>query len=113
MGSYVVDGIILSKEATEPGHEWYFSYEELRPLIMPLLLGDADNDASDNESDDWNDEDGDSWVEEEEEGGITEDECENVSDSGGKDADKEHSEATGDTDSGTADPTKGRKEEIE
>ena len=31
---YMLDGVVLSKEAIKPGHEWYFSYDELRPLIL-------------------------------------------------------------------------------
>jgi ubiquinone/menaquinone biosynthesis C-methylase UbiE len=29
----------LQKEMPEPGHAWYFTYDELQPLIMPLILG--------------------------------------------------------------------------
>lgn len=61
--TYIVDGIELSKEATKPGHAWYFSYEELRPLVMPLIFGDVEEEASDIEE---YDEDAESWVEEEE-----------------------------------------------
>mmetsp|Transcript_3274 Transcript_3274/g.6179 ORF Transcript_3274/g.6179 Transcript_3274/m.6179 type:complete len:565 (-) Transcript_3274:367-2061(-) len=61
--SYVLDGQALSKEATKPGHEWYFSYDELRPLILPLILGNPDNEIVEGEFDD----DEDCWVEEEEE----------------------------------------------
>ena len=39
---YVLDGIELSKEAINAGHAWYFTYEELRPLILPLILGSAE-----------------------------------------------------------------------
>ena len=31
---YMLDGVVLSKEAIKPGHEWYFNYDELRPLIL-------------------------------------------------------------------------------
>ena len=55
--NYVLDGIELSKDATSPGHAWYFTYAELRPLILPLIVGGA---ANRGECDD-----GDSWVEEE------------------------------------------------
>jgi len=54
----VLDGVVLSKEATKPGHEWYFSYDELRPLILPLILGNPDTEQ-----------DEESWAEEEEEEG--------------------------------------------
>ncbi|KAL7533735.1 hypothetical protein ACHAWF_004607 [Thalassiosira exigua] len=63
----VVDGVELTKDATKPGHEWYFTYDELRPLILPLILGTSDED-----SEDEHDEDGESW--EEEEGGEEEQE---------------------------------------
>ncbi|KAL7535900.1 hypothetical protein ACHAXR_011574 [Thalassiosira sp. AJA248-18] len=63
--SYVVDGVVLSKEALKPGHEWYFTYDELRPLILPLILGDVDNEVN---PDEFN-EDQESWVEEEEDEG--------------------------------------------
>eukprot|EP00580_Thalassiosira_gravida_P009376 CAMPEP_0201650762 /NCGR_PEP_ID=MMETSP0493-20130528/41805_1 /ASSEMBLY_ACC=CAM_ASM_000838 /TAXON_ID=420259 /ORGANISM="Thalassiosira gravida, Strain GMp14c1" /LENGTH=576 /DNA_ID=CAMNT_0048126931 /DNA_START=92 /DNA_END=1825 /DNA_ORIENTATION=- len=63
--SYVLDGVVLSKESTKPGHEWYFSYEELRPIVLPLILGNID----DNEIEEDYDEDAESWVEEDEEDG--------------------------------------------
>lgn len=59
---YVLDGIKLSKEAINPGHAWYFTYDELRPLILPLVLGSLDSGAEEFESEC---DDGDSWVEEE------------------------------------------------
>mmetsp|Transcript_26177 Transcript_26177/g.53090 ORF Transcript_26177/g.53090 Transcript_26177/m.53090 type:complete len:556 (+) Transcript_26177:157-1824(+) len=43
--TYMVDGIELSNEAIRPGHDWYFTYEELKPLIIPLILGDMGEDA--------------------------------------------------------------------
>ena len=61
---YVLDGVELSKEAINAGHAWYFTYDELRPLILPLIFGgDGDEDVEDEYD---NDDDGDSWVEEEE-----------------------------------------------
>ncbi|KAL3763598.1 hypothetical protein ACHAW5_009599 [Stephanodiscus triporus] len=63
---YVLDGVLLSKEAIEPGHEWYFSYDELRPLIMPLILGSMDKEVVESDYDE--DEDAESWVEEEDKG---------------------------------------------
>lgn len=60
---YVLDGVELSKEAINPFHAWYFTYDELRPLILPLILGgDGDEDSED----EYDNDDGDSWVEEEE-----------------------------------------------
>ena len=59
---YVVDGVLLSKEALKPGHEWYFSYDELRPLIMPLILRSGDNEVVESDYDE--DEDAESWLEE-------------------------------------------------
>jgi SAM-dependent methyltransferase len=35
-----------------PGHSWYFTYEELQPLIMPLILGKDENSDDDSENDD-------------------------------------------------------------
>lgn len=61
---YVIDGVLLSKEAIQPGHEWYFSYDELRPLIMPLILGSMDKEIVESDYDE--DEDAESWVEQEE-----------------------------------------------
>ena len=48
-------------EETTPGHEWYFSYDELQPLIMPLILGESDDVVVDSDCDD----EAESWVEEE------------------------------------------------
>lgn len=83
--SYVVDGVVLTKEATKPGHEWYFSYDELRPLILPLILGNMDDDNESQEDceeyllEDGED-NGDGWVEVEEDqgddGNDGEDTCE-------------------------------------
>eukprot|EP00584_Thalassiosira_punctigera_P004976 CAMPEP_0172531968 /NCGR_PEP_ID=MMETSP1067-20121228/5178_1 /TAXON_ID=265564 ORGANISM="Thalassiosira punctigera, Strain Tpunct2005C2" /NCGR_SAMPLE_ID=MMETSP1067 /ASSEMBLY_ACC=CAM_ASM_000444 /LENGTH=528 /DNA_ID=CAMNT_0013316415 /DNA_START=152 /DNA_END=1738 /DNA_ORIENTATION=- len=66
--SYVLDNVVLSKEATKPGHEWYFSYDELRPLILPLILGNTENEVMVNEYT----EDNESWVEEEDDGNESE-----------------------------------------
>jgi hypothetical protein len=38
-----MDGIALTKDATNAGHKWYFTYSELRPLIQPLILGKEDD----------------------------------------------------------------------
>ncbi|KAL3815994.1 hypothetical protein ACHAXA_010654 [Cyclostephanos tholiformis] len=57
----VMDGVWISKEAMKPGHEWYFSYDELRPLIMPLIFGGDEGSVGDHDDD----EDAESWVEEE------------------------------------------------
>ncbi|KAL3771090.1 hypothetical protein ACHAWU_006467 [Discostella pseudostelligera] len=54
--------ITTTYEATAPGHEWYFSYDELQPLIMPLILGESDDEVAESDYD----EDAESWVEEEE-----------------------------------------------
>ena len=64
--SCTLDGVVLSKDATKPGHEWYFTYDELRPLIIPLILGTLDNTVAEGDYDD-EDEDAESWIEEEEE----------------------------------------------
>mmetsp|Transcript_12688 Transcript_12688/g.16960 ORF Transcript_12688/g.16960 Transcript_12688/m.16960 type:complete len:553 (+) Transcript_12688:111-1769(+) len=34
-------------EDTLPGHAWYFSYDELRPLILPLILGRSEEETFD------------------------------------------------------------------
>ena len=33
---------------TPPGHAWYFNYDEIRPLILPLILGREQDDEDDN-----------------------------------------------------------------
>jgi hypothetical protein len=54
----VVEGVQLSTEI-QAGHAWYFSYEELRPLILGLILDKDDdkpvemNDYVMDEEDDW------------------------------------------------------------
>ena len=60
---YVLDGVKLSKDAINPGHAWYFTYQELRPLIIPLIFGSEENSDDDVGSDC---DDGDSWQEVEE-----------------------------------------------
>lgn len=62
--SCTLDGVVLSKDATKPGHEWYFTYDELRPLIIPLILGTLDNTVAEGDYDD-EDDDAESWIEEE------------------------------------------------
>lgn len=80
---YVLDGIVLSKEAINAGHAWYFTYDELRPLILPLILGgDCDEDVED----EYDDDDGDSWAEEEEV--LVEEEEEEENDLEGKNDEK-------------------------
>jgi hypothetical protein len=59
-----VDGIALTKDATNAGHEWYFTYSELRPLILPLILGKEDDYEGDEDDEDDDDNDVESWVEE-------------------------------------------------
>ena len=81
---YVLDGIELSREAINAEHAWYFTYDELRPLILPLILGgDCDEDVEDEY-----DNDGDSWVEEEEIVVEEEEEEEEENDLEGKNDDK-------------------------
>lgn len=77
-----------TNEATDigdAGHAWYFSYEELRPLILPLILGSEESEAEELES---NCDDSDSWVEEEVDEGEIEDEIENDE----EEVDGDHSE---------------------
>lgn len=60
-----------------PGHEWYFTYQELKSLILPLILGgrgdeydqwsDGVDDNSEHEGEDGCDDDDDGWEEVEEE----------------------------------------------
>ena len=59
-----VDGIALTKDATNAGHEWYFTYSELSPLILPLILGKEDDYEGDEDDEDDDDNDVESWVEE-------------------------------------------------
>jgi SAM-dependent methyltransferase len=54
-----IGGDAISNEAAAPGHEWYFSYNELQPLIMPLILGESDSEVGESEYD----EDAETWVE--------------------------------------------------
>ena len=63
--NYVLDGVVLSKDALRAGHEWYFTYDELRPILLPLILGKLDNEV---DGSDYNiDDDEESWIEEEDE----------------------------------------------
>ena len=64
--SYTLDGVVLSRDAMKSGHEWYFTYDELKPLIMPLILGSTDNEVAESDYDECSD--AESWVEEEEGG---------------------------------------------
>lgn len=87
-----------TNEATdigEAGHAWYFSYEELRPLILPLILGSEESEAEEVGSDF---DDSDSWVEEdlEEEDEIENDDEEEVDGDRSEEEDeaaKEHPDA--------------------
>ena len=77
-------------ESASAGHSWYFTYDELRPLLLPLLLGRDGDDASADDEDD----DGEEWEEDEGEaveGEINDDE-ENEEDEGSMD----HSPQAGD-----------------
>jgi ubiquinone/menaquinone biosynthesis C-methylase UbiE len=61
-GTRIVDGIELSTEV-QAGHAWYFSYEELRPLILRLVV-DCDDDKEEVKVDDYlSDEGSDGWEE--------------------------------------------------
>lgn len=61
-GTRVVDGVELSTEV-QAGHAWYFSYEELRPLILRLVV-DCNDDKEEIEVDDYLSDDGsDGWEE--------------------------------------------------
>ena len=88
---YLLDGVELSKEATNPGHAWYFTYEELRPLILPLILGSEESEAEESESDC---DDSDSWVEEEVCEEDAEDEIEHGEEGSDGDDNEEEDEAT-------------------
>ena len=46
-------------ESVSAGHSWYFTYDELRPLLLPLLLCRDGADASADDEDD----DGEEWEE--------------------------------------------------
>ena len=58
-------GVDDTSTSTNAGHEWYFTYDELKPLIMPLILGDLNNEVAESDYDECSD--AESWVEEEEE----------------------------------------------
>lgn len=64
-GTRIVDGVKLSDEV-QARHAWYFSYEELRPLILGLVTETDDNEVDVDEyvSDDGSD----AWEEVEEDG---------------------------------------------
>ena len=47
--------ISRSEEAPDPFHSWYFTAEELLPLLLPLILGDDDDGEEDDDDDDDND----------------------------------------------------------
>jgi hypothetical protein len=38
-------------------HSWYFSYEELSPILLPIILGDIADDGSDNDNNEFVQED--------------------------------------------------------
>jgi Methyltransferase domain len=52
---------VNDQEDPAPLHSWYFTYEELRPILLPILLGGKDDDDDDdtNESDEDEQEDND------------------------------------------------------
>jgi Methyltransferase domain len=52
---------VNDQEDPAPLHSWYFTYEELRPILLPILLGGKDDDDDDDtdESDDDEQEDND------------------------------------------------------
>ena len=52
------------KDDASLGHEWYFTYEELKSLILPLILG-CRGEEFDQWSDDEGEDEGDMWEEEE------------------------------------------------
>lgn len=67
-------GVRVSDEEASPGFSWYFNYQELKPLLLPLVLGsnrnDQDEDEDDNEewsSEEYEEEDMEGEEEEEEE----------------------------------------------
>ena len=71
-------------ESASAGHSWYFTYNELRPLLLPLLLGRDGADADDE------DDDGEEW----EEVGDDDDEEEAVEEEMNDDEENEEGEGT-------------------
>ena len=51
--------ISRSEEAPDPFHSWYFTADELLPLLLPLILGDDDDGEEDDDYDDDDDNDND------------------------------------------------------
>ena len=49
--------ISRSEEAPDPFHSWYFTAEELLPLLLPLILGDDDDGEEEDDDDDDDDDD--------------------------------------------------------
>jgi hypothetical protein len=45
------------KALPETFHSWYFSYEELSPILLPIILGDIADDESDNDNNEFVQED--------------------------------------------------------
>ena len=61
-GEEEVDGDKDDYEGTvhaDPGHAWYFTYEELRPLLLHLILGRDETAGSVGQNNEYGDDDGD------------------------------------------------------
>ena len=100
-GNRLVNGVDLSE--VQAGHSWYFSYEELRPLIVDLILNDED-DVSDVLVEDYlTDDDGDDGWEEVSDG-VKDDEL-NEDDSA---SDSSVQESQTDTNNNEIDPLEAR-----
>lgn len=69
-------------ESASAGHSWYFTYDELRPLLLPLLLGrddtgsivDGDDEDNGGEYEEWVEDENDDEEEKESTEGETKDE---------------------------------------
>jgi hypothetical protein len=96
----------------ETFHAWYFSYEELSPILLPIILGDIADDGSDNDNNEFVQED---EAEEEEspnhKNEIGKEDDENDSDENG--SQDEHIEEDGDAEEEDEDEDFVEFEEIE
>lgn len=77
--NYGNDAIKSEEQEGEAGFSWYFTYEELSPLILPLVLGRDDDD-----DEDWSSDEEDEVEEEIEEEEEIDEEDENIDQDAGK-----------------------------
>ena len=114
-----------SPESPEAGHCWYFSYSELRSLVLPLLLGSenhelcqSDLETDDDDVEEWvvegEDDDQDEWVEAEaSEGPGVEPSSEPINQAGGEKDAKQDDKAHEDEEEGGEGEEGGDEEDEE